>query len=212
MQAESAQRIEAGVDRAASTLLAAAAAYSCWALAAGALPQPVRAAVAFAVGVLAFVAAVRLLGAIEPEAQRLPVPVFNVRNVEIADVELPLLPTRYMLPAPEELVLTEQHAPPALQELLLTEAHAPAPVEEWLPAGLDQAPEPEEPLVLDDVIAQLAPDSRVVRLFDPVAMPTAGELNQRIERHLVRGAAPAAPADASQALHEALAELRRSLR
>ena len=66
----------------------------------------------------------------------------------------------------------------------------------------------EEPLVLDDVLEELGPNSRVVRLFDPAAMPTAGQLNARIERHLVGDAPP----DASQALHEALAELRRSLR
>lgn len=85
-------------------------------------------------------------------------------------------------------------------ELLLTERYEPA------------SPSSEEPLVLDDVLAELGPDSRVVRLFDPAAMPTAGQLNERIERHLERGAPPAPPQDASQALHDALAELRRSLR
>jgi hypothetical protein len=64
-------------------------------------------------------------------------------------------------------------------------------------------------LVLDDVLAGLGPDCRVVRLFDPAAMPTAGELKDRIDRHLDDGAACA---DDSQALHDALAELRRSLR
>ena len=77
---------------------------------------------------------------------------------------------------------------------------------------------PEEPgdspeLLLDDVLAQLGPDSRVVRLFDPAAMPTPGELRARIDRHLdSSNARPAPHPDASQALHEALAELRRSLR
>jgi hypothetical protein len=41
-------------------------------------------------------------------------------------------------------------------------------------------------------------------------MPTPGELSDRIDRHLERE--PAAAPDASQALHDALAELRRSLR
>ena len=85
--------------------------------------------------------------------------------------------------------------PEPLPELLLTEVHAP------------------EPLVLDDVLRELGPDSRVVRLFDPAAMPTAGQLNARIETHLSasdrRG--PPEDADASQALHDALAQLRRSL-
>jgi hypothetical protein len=70
----------------------------------------------------------------------------------------------------------------------------------------------DEPLVLDDILADLGPDSRVVRLFDPAAMPTPGQLNARIARHLDRDAAPVASHDASQALHDALAELRRSLR
>jgi hypothetical protein len=49
-------------------------------------------------------------------------------------------------------------------------------------------------------------------LFDPAAMPTPAQLNARIERHLETGAPPAPSQDASQALHDALADLRRSLR
>jgi hypothetical protein len=80
-------------------------------------------------------------------------------------------------------------------------------------AALDGSPE----LLLDDVLAELAPDSRVVRLFDRTAMPTPGELRDWIDRHLGSDRMSAAPhdapgVDASQALHEALAELRRSLR
>ncbi|MBV9527781.1 hypothetical protein [Sphingomonas sp.] len=72
-------------------------------------------------------------------------------------------------------------------------------------------------LLLDDVLAEITPNSRVVRLFDAAAMPTPAELRARIERHLGSGRAPVAPLDAagpdaSEALHEALAELRRSLR
>jgi hypothetical protein len=70
----------------------------------------------------------------------------------------------------------------------------------------------DEPLVLDDVLAQPEPDSRVVRLFDPAAMPTPAELKSRIDRHLVSDASAAQSADATQALHDALAELRRSIR
>lgn len=68
-----------------------------------------------------------------------------------------------------------------------------------------------EPLLLDDVLAELEPDSRVVRLFDRKAMPTPGQLQSRIDDHLGHRSA-ATPQDASQALSEALAELRRSLR
>jgi hypothetical protein len=67
-------------------------------------------------------------------------------------------------------------------------------------------------LVLDDLAAHLGADSRVVRLFDPAAMPTAGGLAARIDRGLDRLNVQSAPPDASQALFDALAELRRSLR
>jgi hypothetical protein len=65
--------------------------------------------------------------------------------------------------------------------------------------------------VLDDILAELGPESRVVRLFDAGQMPTPGQLNARIERHLGEESASTAPPDASQALYDALAELRRSL-
>ena len=86
-----------------------------------------------------------------------------------------------------------------LDELLLTDISRPRTA-------------PDDTLVLDDVLAELGPDSRVVRLFDPDAMPTPGDLKDRIERHLGEAGSGSAPPDASQALHEALAELRRSLR
>jgi hypothetical protein len=91
--------------------------------------------------------------------------------------------------------------PPAVPQLLLTHDQ--------------QVAEPDSEaaeLLLDDVLAELGPDSRVVRLFDAAAMPTPGELRARIDRHLSSGRGSAAPPDASQALHEALAELRRSIR
>jgi len=67
-------------------------------------------------------------------------------------------------------------------------------------------------LMLYDPLPPPEPDSRVVQLF--AAKPSAGELVNRIERHLGRSA-PAgfpAPADATDALRRALDELRRSLR
>ena len=84
-------------------------------------------------------------------------------------------------------------------ELLLTER-----VELAVPEG--------DELLLDDILDQLEPDSRVVRLFDPAAMPTAGELKSRIDRHLDVESSAAQSSDAAQALHDALAELRRSIR
>jgi len=83
-------------------------------------------------------------------------------------------------------------------ELLLTDVYE------------EQQSDPGAALELDDVLSAIENDSRVVRLFDPAAMPTPSELKTRIDRHL--DDAPAQSADASQALHEALAELRRSLR
>lgn len=70
-------------------------------------------------------------------------------------------------------------------------------------------------LLLDDPLAAAAPDSRVVILFADGRMPTAGQLKSRIDRHLADGARPDTPgdaSDASDALSEALAALRRSLR
>jgi hypothetical protein len=66
----------------------------------------------------------------------------------------------------------------------------------------------EDELVLDDILAALNPDSRVVRLFEPDAEPTSGQLQTRIDSHLNERARGG---DASQALHDALTELRRSL-
>jgi hypothetical protein len=95
----------------------------------------------------------------------------------------------------------------------LAELHAFEPDELVLTADMVSAGprhREQEPLVLDDILAELGPDSRVVRLFDPSAMPTPGHLKARIDDHLGQGRKPAP--DASEALSEALAELRRSLR
>lgn len=88
-------------------------------------------------------------------------------------------------------------------ELLLTEADR-----------LDTPAESqrENVLLLDDVLVTVGPDSRVVRLFDPAAMPTPGEFNRRIDRHLDQGTMELRGPDASQALSDALAELRLGLR
>lgn len=105
----------------------------------------------------------------------------------------------------EELLLTpaDQVPSPAIKsdELLLTESDR-----------LGSVPGAEtEPLILDDVLSEIGPDSRVVRLFDRKAMPTPGEMKSRIDDHLQRPSGQGLP-DASEALSNALAELRRSLR
>lgn len=68
----------------------------------------------------------------------------------------------------------------------------------------------EQALVLEDALPAIAPDSRVVRLFDRAAMPSAAELRSRVDRRL-RDARRQGPADDSDALYAALDELRRSL-
>lgn len=86
---------------------------------------------------------------------------------------------------------------PAPDELVLTHADRCEP----------QAAE----LVLDDILAEPGPDARVVRLFDPRSMSTAEEIRPNLGRRLSERPSPGAPPDDSQALHDALAELRRSL-
>lgn len=68
-------------------------------------------------------------------------------------------------------------------------------------------PAAADELVLDDVLVDPEPDSRVVRLFDPAAMPAGPP-----DGPFAGASAVPAPQDASQALHEALAKLRHSLR
>ena len=94
-------------------------------------------------------------------------------------------------PAPIDLVQPDELVLTAADVLVAAESTAP------------------DELLLDDVLTETGPDSRVVRLFEAAAMPTPGQMNARIEEHLSENRA--APPDASQALHDALAELRRSL-
>ncbi len=71
---------------------------------------------------------------------------------------------------------------------------------EFEPVPLEAAYKPVDELVLDDVLESAGPDARVIRLFDPAR---ESELAAR-----ANGPQP----DASQALTDALAELRRILR
>ena len=85
----------------------------------------------------------------------------------------------------------------------------PVPIMSRDDAYTDMAPaEFDDTLLLDDGPAELPQSSRVVQLFAPGAHPTAGELSARIDHHLGAADAP----DASDALHAALEEIRRSLR
>ena len=201
-------RIEKTVDRAAAALFALACGYAAHAWFA-AIAGPFLFAKAAAAGVFAYLLCVHALGAVQPRARRMRVPPFEVREIATDETDELLLTERY---APEELLLTERYEP---GELLLTERYeAPSDTGELLLTERYEAPaeSAEDALVLDDILDQLSPDSRVVQLFDPAAMPTPAQLKSRIDRHL-DGAEPEWQApDASQALHEALAELRRSIR
>lgn len=171
MRAESARKIESTLDRAASGLFAVAAGFAGTALLAARVGSSERWAGAAAIAALAYFASLRLLGAIEPKAPVLPVPVFDVREME------PIEPDELLLGAPD------------------------------VESGVM-----DDTLLLEDALGELTEDSRVVRLFDPAAMPTPGQLNERIRQHLETDSSSGATQDASQALHEALAELRRTLR
>jgi hypothetical protein len=185
-------RIEKAVDRAAAAMFALACAYATHAWFA-AIAGPFLIAKTAAAAVFAYLVCTHALGSVQPRSRKLAVPMFDVREIADEPDEL-LLTERY---EPDELLLIDRYEP---DELLLTERYE-TPGESA-----------EEPLVLDDILEQLSPDSRVVRLFDPAAMPTPAQLKSRIDRHL-DGAAPEVQApDASQALHEALAELRRAIR
>jgi len=139
-------------------------------------------AVAAAVaGAASFAAMFRLLGLIGATAPAFPI-----------EFEAPELPAGI---EPEEMLLTDVYRPENQEDELV--------LDNVLPAH-------DAVLVLEDVLARLSEDSRVIRLFDPAAMPTPGEMKARVDRHLHDS--PARTADASEELHTALADLRKSLR
>lgn len=115
------------------------------------------------------------------------------------------LPEFVLEPVPDILLLDEV----AEEPLLLDQPYREEPL------LLDTLFE-EEALLLQDALAAPAEDSRVIRLFAGAPPPTAGELKDRIDRHLAaapRAAMPTPPQpDASAALFAALDELKRSLR
>lgn len=142
-------------------------------------------------GPLAFLAVIRAFQLWGPRAY--PVAHFELASIESDESGELLLTDEVIGLAPRKPV----------EELVLT-------ISERL--GVDRAPAvADSELLLDDVLAEIGPESRVVRLFDPAAMPTAGELQSRIERHLGDGD-PAGDPEAAQALNDAILNLRRSLR
>jgi hypothetical protein len=176
-------RIETNMERLASALFGAAAGYVAYSGLEGLVALPELAVCAGAAAIVANLVCCWILHALAHNGPQFSVRAFDVREIEAIE---------------DELLLTDvDRAEPA--ELVLTDAER-----------LD--PHSSEPLELEDVLAELRPDSRVVRLFDRRAMPTPGQLKSRIDHHLSQESSPAAQSDASQALSDALAELRRSLR
>ena len=113
----------------------------------------------------------------------------------------------------EVLLLDVPFRDPAEDELLLdqrwsAESDAPLLDRPLMDRQVDELAE----LLLDDPLRSIPSDSRVVRLFAPQALPTAGQLADRIERHLGHAPAENLGDDGYDALREALDELRRSLR
>jgi hypothetical protein len=162
-------------------------------------PIPLASACAAAAALMTYRALFALRG---PSSLLPPFEVPVIQIIELEEVE-ELLLTPAMEARPSELLLTPDMAL-LTTELLLTPGQMLNP-----PVGTQS-----DPLLLDDVLAELRPDSRVVQLFDPNRMPTPGELKSRIDRHLgsaSTGAPDERQPDASQALYDALAQLRRSL-
>jgi hypothetical protein len=195
MDAAQIERIETNVERGASAIFAGAIGYAVYGLLSPVIGNPQLGACAAAAAAFAYVICNGVLGAVTPRKPRFAVPVFDVRQLDSNEL---LLTDADRLPL-DELVLTEADRVTG-NELLLTDADR-----------VERASTPAGPLVLDDILAEIGPDARVVRLFDPKRMPTPGQLKSRIDSHIEKGASPGA-SDASQALSDALAELRRSLR
>lgn len=194
MSARLIHRVETGVELAAATLFGGAVAYAAWSWLRVLTPQAWVYSVT--AGVLAGLICFRTMRILNRHKPRLPVPIFNVRDIE---------------PQLDELLLTDAERT-GCAELVLTDADR-METGELLLTEADQLSQPaSRPLVLDDILAELGPESRVVTLFDPKAMPTPAQLKTRIDDHLGRGTPPVPLSDASQALSDALAELRRSLR
>src|SRR5690348_8225932 len=99
MQSASVIRIEKNVDRAASALFALACGYAANLWFAADLHQPLLGAATGAAAAFAYLLSSRSLGAVQPQPPRLPVPIFDVREVEPMEAD--------------ELLLTDRVEPPA---------------------------------------------------------------------------------------------------
>ena len=196
MDARLIDRLESSVEHTASLLFAAAVAYAVYRLAG--VPDPQLVAFALAAVATAYLLSMRTLASVAVQNNDFRVSIFDAREIEAQ--------------GPDELLLTAEDRLHDASELLLTEADRLDASELLLTDRLDALSVAPAPLVLDDVLTQINADSRVVRLFDPKLMPTPGQLKSQIDSHLGQESPASGASDASQALSDALAELRRSLR
>lgn len=214
MDTELVERIEICAERAASAVLGASAGVAAYRLLGGLVHGPWLAASAAGAAVLLSLACALALGSASPRRDRFSVSSFPLPEIDPTMTSEPVLVDADR-PQVDELILTDADRLDA-DELVLSDADRLDADELLLSYAdrLDAVPLPgsEAPLMLDDILAEIGPDSRVVRLFDRKAMPTPGQLKSRIDHHLARDAGRAGTTDASEALSEALAELRRSLR
>jgi len=193
MNARRARNIEDAIDRIASLTFAAAVAFAAFVWV-GDGHEQLRIVAGALVGSAAYLLCGQVLGAL---ARRQPS--FTISMFEIADGK-PL----------EELLLTDADRVSS-GELILTEADRL--VDELVLTDSDRlGHSDEEPLILDDILEAMGPDSRVVRMFDRRAMPTPGDLKSRIDSHFEAESATRQIPDASQELSSALADLRNALR
>jgi hypothetical protein len=206
MDARLINRIETNVDRGASALFAAAVGFAVQMILRAWIDLSEVAACAVAATAIAYLVASRSLSALANRRRPPPIRIFDLRAFDAADNGELLLTERVR----EELVLT--NADRLRDELVLTAADRINDELQLTEADRVGTATAGEPLVLDDILAELGPEARVVRLFDRKAMPTPGQLKSRIDSHLGQVPPSAGASDASQALSDALAELRRSLR
>lgn len=192
MNARMINRIETFAEQVSAVLFAGAAGYAASAASTG---ETWRLAYAAGATIFAYFMCLAGMKAAGGRRARFAIRILDVRNLDLSEPDELLLTERLT----DELVLTDSDRLGA--ELILTDADR----------FQDDGAELPEPLVLDDVLAAVGSDARVVRLFDRKAMPTPGQLSSSIDRHLDRGSGSGHP-DAAQALSDALAELRRSLR
>ena len=193
MNARLARKIELNVDRGASATLAASVAYATLALTSDMSIQ-IGMASASVTACAAYQLSHWLLRLLATRDSDFVMPAFVVRDLGLPD-ELILTDADRIY---EELLLTESDR--LVSELVLTEANRLTPTAT------------EEPLLLDDIVEAMGPDSRVVRMFDRRAMPTLSELQSRIGARNAASPRVAESMDASQELADALAELRKALR